>query len=171
MKSGRTRGSGASARRRCKHSLTPCRWRAKNQVGFKPVTKATPPEATTASSRRLSDRVSICTFQTRICGTPRTAIGRDRRSASARRHGSPALGHPRPCAADQRHRRALPQNHARRVLSHRLYYASKDSWTASGESKPEAFGIFLKIFSGKLRCHGFRLREAKVRSPCLLTDR
>jgi hypothetical protein len=27
-----TWGSGASARRRCKHSLTPCRWRAKNQV-------------------------------------------------------------------------------------------------------------------------------------------
>ena len=46
-------GSGASARRRCKHSLTPCRWRVKNQVSFKPVRKATPPEATTASSRRL----------------------------------------------------------------------------------------------------------------------
>jgi uncharacterized repeat protein (TIGR03803 family) len=41
--------------------LTPCRWRAKNQVSFKPVRKATPLEATTASSRRLSDRVSTCT--------------------------------------------------------------------------------------------------------------
>jgi len=56
------------------------------------------------------------------------------------------------------------------LISAGWYYASKDSWTVSGASKPEAFGISLKIFSGKLRCHGFRLREAKVRSPCLLTD-
>jgi transposase InsO family protein len=54
-KAARTRGSGASARCRCKHSLTPCRWRAKNQVTFKPARKATPAEATTASSHRLSD--------------------------------------------------------------------------------------------------------------------
>jgi microcystin-dependent protein len=56
-------GHGASAKRRCRLSLTRCRWRAKNEVNFTPTEIATPREATAASSRRLSDQVSTCTPQ------------------------------------------------------------------------------------------------------------
>jgi hypothetical protein len=45
MKSVRIRGSGASARRRCKHSLTRCHWRAKNHISFRPFRKTKSSEA------------------------------------------------------------------------------------------------------------------------------
>ena len=61
----RIRAAIASARRRCKPSLTRCHWRAKNQVSFRPSRRATPPETTSANSRRLSDQVSTCTLYMR----------------------------------------------------------------------------------------------------------